>query len=260
MSHHIVKIITILAIALCVLTPLLSVAPSNARLFHDPDGVYRGVFVTPIGGSPGCDMSRMVDPSEIGNTITVELHIAGAIPIQGWVLEHFSWNPSVIQFVSVAEGDFLRGGPPHESEYETVFASGTVSSENPGLLVGGLAATIVGDNLQDAHDGILATLMFRVVGIGYADIDIDTYHSQPEQNLRLVNPLFIVDIMDHHVTYCERSFDLTVYLSHDFIDKTDGQNILITGNLEYEETIGFENYVPYGYDDFIEHQSGYGIF
>lgn len=183
------KSIAILAIAFFILAPLLSLAPASAAVSADR------FYITNTAG----EEEWTLQPSAIGTIITVQLRIEGASPIWGWAVEEVTWNPDVLQYVSASEGNFLRGGSADEYIYETQSVRGSVTADNPGVLAGGIAAAIVGDYQQTDGDGILATMRFRIVGAGNANIHIDTpvlvetYRTNPEPHPELAaDPTLVI--------------------------------------------------------------------
>lgn len=130
-----------------------------------------GFFVLPIKASSASETRVYVDPPSIvdqaltpGNGFTVEVMVSDVDAETGcyrWQV-HMSWDPGVLKFGSVTEGNFLKDQPEGTIDFSRIEESWAL-----------LSWTTVG-RYQGAKDsGTLATVEFLVVGIGESVIDID---------------------------------------------------------------------------------------
>jgi hypothetical protein len=175
------KRIRILSLAFVVIT-LLSLVAVNNFAHAQPTAIFHGVK----NESPYTTSNWNIPETQIGQTVTIAVYITDVTPIWGWAIEEVTWNPAVLQFDRLNEGDFLRGGPADEPLYETFTVKGTANQQY-GVLNGGTAASLLGDVQQTDSNGVLCTIRFIIVGTGDANIHIDTpvlvedYRSQPVQ-------------------------------------------------------------------------------
>jgi 5-hydroxyisourate hydrolase-like protein (transthyretin family) len=134
-------------------------APTSSATFQAIPLAAEGVISAVQSGT--LDTSAI--PVNMGeDTVAVDVRIDGAANVWGWAVK-VNWDPSVLQLADVWEGDFLMNT-------DMTFFVGN----NPGqwdnvigAINGGMAASLASGGImavRDYSDGVLATLVFNVIG------------------------------------------------------------------------------------------------
>jgi PKD repeat protein len=114
-----------------------------------------------------------VDPAIVyalpGESFTVDIRVANVERLHLWQV-NFSWNPTVLSFINVTEGDFLR-----KEGAETIGMKDLEGVEDGWAL---FSWGILG-KYYVSGSGVLATVEFEVLTTGESVLDIDTEPTGP---------------------------------------------------------------------------------
>lgn len=109
----------------------------------------------------------------IGQTFDVAMRVSNVADLYLWVFS-VHWNPTILEYVSIAEGDFLgRGGSTTGVLVKSVNETGGYLEEATCSLLGAVPGV--------DGDGILATITFRAIGLGSSPVGI-TFHDFIDSN------------------------------------------------------------------------------
>jgi hypothetical protein len=119
-----------------------------------------------------------IDPqitaAQLGETFSINISIANAVDVGTWQVG-LKWNPGIIDFVSVAQGDFLN------SHGSTIWAQEIHQSEGYIYCAAAMAPPPIGVN----GGGVLATVTFEAIAEGDSTLEFtnpgyDTFLMNPE--------------------------------------------------------------------------------
>lgn len=132
-----------------------------------------------------------VDPAmvtaSVGETFTVEIKISGAVDVFSWQFR-LEWNATVLDFVSVEEGDFLEDQP------QGTFFFNVTEQDNIGTDYIVAIATTNGDWPGVSGLGTLATVTFQVEDIGETPLHFhNPYPAEPTDTFLLESNLAHID-------------------------------------------------------------------
>ena len=109
----------------------------------------------------------------IGQTFDVAIRVSSVADLYLWVFS-VHWNPTILEYVSIAEGDFLGGGG------STTGVLVKSVNETGGCLEEA-TCSLLGDVPGVDGDGILATITFRAIGLGSSPVSI-AFHDLIDSN------------------------------------------------------------------------------
>jgi outer membrane protein assembly factor BamB len=128
--------------------------PINFNVADMISGVYSAkAIITPDPATIYID--PQITEVQPGESFSINISIANAIDVYVWQIK-LDWNPTILSFVSAAEGGFLS------SHGQTIYATDTTEIDQGHL---GLGATILGP-VGVNGDGILATVTFQAIAGG----------------------------------------------------------------------------------------------
>lgn len=110
------------------------------------------------------------DPDPNGTQIAVDLYVSGASNVWSWFTD-ISWNASLLELTSIQEGLFLKKNPSGGTLFMgTNPETWKTSDAGFGYIMGGLSSTRMSSSKTNNVEGVMATLIFTVIGSGQADI------------------------------------------------------------------------------------------
>ncbi|MCW4052981.1 MAG: cohesin domain-containing protein [Candidatus Bathyarchaeota archaeon] len=163
---------------------------SDLRIYHYilldststgiPHSVKHGSFSTALN-CVRIEPSSIVDPTlSPGKTFTVDVMISRVLFLYAWQV-NMSFNPEVLRFVNVAEGDFLKSQP-----------AGTIGVKHIEESWAVFGWTTMGEYLGKSGSGTLATVEFEVLKIGESLLEIETDPFYIELTDTWVYPTFLM--------------------------------------------------------------------
>lgn len=166
----------IAALAVVFLIALSCLATTNLAKADAPAAT--GTIAVDINNS-GSDVT--LDATAVGDQLTVELEISGASNVWSWFTD-ISWNDDVIElaevhagenFMGVAYIDFFLAKSP---DCSTLFIGDNDATwkvdGTTGYINGGISNTRTVGTATTNTGGVIATLVFDIVGTGDTDIDL----------------------------------------------------------------------------------------
>jgi hypothetical protein len=130
-----------------------------------------GVVCVVLSGSTDVSsVSLGPDPDPVGSTVKVDLYMRDAVGVWGWCA-YVSWNAAVLELTGVQNKHWI-GDSTGDGDLFTGSQSALWDNVH-GLVRGGIS-DVNSDSLTNvaSGSGVLATLTFRVVGVGVSEVSL----------------------------------------------------------------------------------------
>lgn len=154
--------------------------PDSSGTSHDvvatPENAIYNLLTTQISlfqhGTPDSVIQFAPGTNPIGSTFTVDINMSNANqePIWGWNLG-VSWNPAVLQLLTVTEGTYLNPSPGLYDGSQTLFVVGHIDN-NAGTIQQGISDIYLANTTTATLFGNMANLTFEVINYANSSITL----------------------------------------------------------------------------------------